>query len=89
MTAAKLTLKLDVEVINLGKELARQKGTSLSKLVEQFIKSEVAYDYQPVVILEPSAEILALTVTGGDDLFTKSDKELYAEYMDHLFNEGA
>lgn len=88
MTAAKLTLKLDAEVIDLGKQLAKQKGTSLSKLFEQFIKSQVAYDYKPVIILEPSKEILSLTVSGDADFMAKSDKELYAEYMDNLYNEG-
>ena len=88
MTATKLTLKLNAEVISQGKELAKRKGTSLSKLFEQFIKAEVAFDYKPVVILEPSEEILSLSVSGGTSLADKSDDDLYADYMDHLYNEG-
>ena len=40
MATTKLTLSMSEEAIRLGKELARESGTSLSKLVEGFILEE-------------------------------------------------
>ena len=81
MTATKLTLKLDKDIIEQGKELARRQGTSLSKMVENFLREQVAYDHVPYVLFEPSEEIMALTVDAGPEISDKSDKELLNEYL--------
>ena len=40
MPDAKLTLKLDRDAIALGKRLAKERGVSLSRLVEGFLRRE-------------------------------------------------
>lgn len=37
----KLTLKLDKEVIELAKEYVKERGTSLSKFIEDFLRKQV------------------------------------------------
>ena len=81
MTATKLTLKLDKDIIEQGKALAKRQGTSLSKMVEIFLRERVAYDYEPFILFEPSEEIMALTVEAGPDILSKSDRELLEEYL--------
>ncbi len=81
MDAAKLTLRLDAQIIEAGKAFAKRKGTSLSKMVEEFLREQISHDYQPVVILEPSAEVLSLSITTDAALSAKTDEDLREEYL--------
>ncbi len=60
MAATKLTLRLDEEVIALGKDFAKRKGTSLSKMVEQFILECTASVEKPLKVIEPDPALGAL-----------------------------
>ncbi|MEM8586327.1 MAG: DUF6364 family protein [Bacteroidota bacterium] len=60
MSSTKLTLSLDKSVIEKGKAYARQKGTSLSKLVEKLIKEETEPERQPLEVIPVDEDILNL-----------------------------
>lgn len=77
MPATKLTLRLDKDVIAQGKVYAREQGTSLSRLFEQFLrdKTRLRNNYKPVEVLEPNPEIGALFPISPH--FSASDESLY------------
>ncbi|MFK8165623.1 MAG: DUF6364 family protein [Lewinella sp.] len=81
MEAAKLTLRLNAQIIEEGKAFAKRKGTSLSKMIEEFLRDKLNHDYEPVVILEPSEEVLSLSVSADREMLTKTDEELREEYL--------
>ncbi len=43
----KLTLKLDKEVIELAKEYVKERGTSLSKFIEDMLRTHVKKEVDP------------------------------------------
>jgi hypothetical protein len=59
MAATKLTLRLDEEIIARGKVFAREQGTSLSRLFEQFLREQTkdSTAYIPVEVIEPDPEL--------------------------------
>ncbi|MEM9930296.1 MAG: DUF6364 family protein [Bacteroidota bacterium] len=81
MPAKKLTLRLDEDVIALGKEFARRQGTSLSKLFEQYIQTLVPPPKEPVSIVEPDEDILAL-ISPTSNLAEDSNRAYYDTYYD-------
>ncbi|WP_020568501.1 DUF6364 family protein [Neolewinella persica] len=92
MAATKLTLRLDDNVIERGKAFAKEQGTSLSKLIEQFLSEVAPPIKQEHIAIEPDPDILALMIprkTGGS--FAGNADEL-GEYYDavstnHLSSE--
>jgi hypothetical protein len=76
----KLTLSIDEKVIEQGKEFARGQGTSLSKLFEQFLKERILPTSEPLIIIEPDPEILALMGKPKVPLKPKTNREYYDEY---------
>lgn len=81
MEAAKLTLRLDKQIIERGKIYAKEQGTSLSKLFEGFL-SEVT---QPVEKTELYIDpyIRSLMFDSGET-GTGQNKDYYEEYFNHL-----
>lgn len=88
MTATKLTLRLDADVISQGKAYAKRKGTSLSKLFEEYLREQVMTDYEPVIVVEVSPEVMAHTASYRHEVQQKTDAELSEEYMEYLYNKG-
>ena len=77
----KLTLSLNEKVITLGKALAKEQGMSLSKLVEQFLQEQITPVREPVTVIEPDPDILALMGKPTTPLpEPKSNREYYDEY---------
>lgn len=86
MKAAKLTLRLDKQVIERGKEYAAAKGTSLSKMFEHFINeiTPPAID-QKLRTPDPSLkELFAPRPAGSFEM--KSNYELRDEYYTAILN---
>ena len=78
----KLTLSLNEEIIEQGKVLAKQRGTSLSKLVEQFLKEQIPPVREPLMVIEPDPDILALMGKPTIPLIEqKSNREYYDEHV--------
>ncbi len=78
----KLTLKLDGGVIEQAKRYARERGESLSGLVERYFRAlvEVGDDPQPGDIAEPAGLVGELTgLLEGAQV-----EELEAEYASYL-----
>lgn len=89
MPSAKLTLRLDKEVIELGKRFAREQGTSLSRMVESYILQNVAPPLPPKdrIIREPDPELMALFPPRPPGSFElKSPADLRDEYYTDLRN---
>ncbi|MFK8163894.1 MAG: DUF6364 family protein [Lewinella sp.] len=92
MAATKLTLRLDGNVIERGKAFAKEQGTSLSKLIEQFLSEVAPPIKQEHIAIQPDSDILALMIprkAGGS--FVENTDE-FAEYYDtvstnHLSSE--
>lgn len=59
MPDAKLTLKLDRDAIERGKRLAKERGVSLSRLVEGYIRRLVAEEDLPQTAEEARARLAA------------------------------
>jgi len=86
MAAVKLTLRLEAGIIDQGKAYARRKGTSLSKMFEEYLKQQVIEDHEPISVIEVSQEVLELSVQGPKDFALMTDKELMQAYLDEKFD---
>lgn len=85
----KLTLSLDEAIIDSGKALAKEQGTSLSKMIEQLLREQTKKKnlYVPVQVIEPDPEIGALFPVSAH--FSKADKNIAAlrdEYYTAVLN---
>ena len=74
---AKLTLKLDQEVIESTKHYARRHGTSLSRLVEDYFSVLVRDSRKDLELTGIVAELAGIA-KGAD---TEDPKEGYAAYL--------
>ena len=74
---AKLTLKLDSEVILRAKTYARQRKTSISRLVEQFLDSLT--DREAEEELTPMVKRLSGVIQLPEDYDFKSDRSSHLE----------
>jgi hypothetical protein len=81
-TKKKLTLSLNEEVIRQGKALARDQGMSLSKLVEIFIKEHAPEVKEPIMVIEPDPDILALMGKPAIPPRPRNNREYYDEYYE-------
>ena len=54
---AKLTLKFDKEIIEAAKEVASERGQSLSRIVENYLRVITREKREPTVVSEASVEI--------------------------------
>lgn len=82
----KLTLKLDKEVIELAKEYVKERGTSLSKFIEDFLRKQVkTKDKEYVDIYEglsPEVREIAMSFKGGEKIDEDFDfKKSKADYL--------
>lgn len=86
MAATKLTLRLEEEIIRQGKFYAKAKGTSLSKLVEQYLRELTAdhetekYEYW----VEPDPFVRSLSLsepTLGSEDDPLVDRLAYYNYL--------
>ncbi|HPS46075.1 MAG TPA: DUF6364 family protein [Bacteroidales bacterium] len=73
---SKLTLKLDQETIELAKEYAKDKNTSLSKMIENYLRLIVRRKRHDIGI-SPLVESLSGIIKGKN---TKMEKE-YVDYL--------
>lgn len=76
-TKKKLTLSIEQGLIEKGKLLAKEKGVSLSVLIENFILETVKSTpvHTPVSVIEPDAEIGALFPISPH--FSSSNKTMF------------
>ena len=85
MPATKLTLRLDEETIKQGKAFARSNGTSLSKLVEQFIQEKVeAASIRPPVRVVEIAPHLAALMGNSEGVPQRSKRDYLDQYLDTI-----
>lgn len=87
MAATKLTLRMDEEVIERGKAFAKRQGTSLSKLLEQYLKNVIKPIEEPVLVTEVDAALGALfppRVRVDENYELKRD---YTDYYDAKFEK--
>lgn len=73
---SKLTLKLDQETIELAKEYAKDKNTSLSKMIENYLRLIVRRKRHDIGI-SPLVESLSGIIKGKN---AKMEKE-YVDYL--------
>ena len=90
MPTSKLTLSIDKATIEQGKLLARYRGLSLSKLIEQFLQKEITElppkDY---IAVTPDAEVLAIVSDYKPTESYADDYDRYKEeYYEHIYNRG-
>jgi len=76
---AKLTLRLDKDVIEQAKEYAREHGTSLSNMIERYLsfvssKKENTEERQ----IDPLVQRLTGVISMRDD---EDEREMYREYL--------
>jgi len=76
---AKLTLRLDKDVIEQAKEYAREHGTSLSSMIERYLsfvssKKENTKECQ----IDPLVQRLTGVISMKDD---EDEREIYREYL--------
>lgn len=83
MPAVNLTLRLDQKVIELGKRFAKEQGTSLSKLVEQFLEEQTAQLKRQPIVVEPDPDVLALMLKSSGEKH-QSNRDIYDEYADSI-----
>jgi hypothetical protein len=86
MAATKLTIRLEEDIIRSGKLVAKAKETSLSKLVEQFLRELIAEyeseNYEYLVEPDPFVRSLSLSepTLGSEDDPTE-DRLAYYNYL--------
>lgn len=81
---AKLTLKLDKEVIELAKEYVKERGTSLSKFIEEMLRKKITEEEMNKYDI-PIHPLLKAMETGTDyfeknNITVKSPKEERSHY---------
>lgn len=73
----KLTIKLDEQIIEKAKQYAKQRGTSLSKLVENYFNA-----ISNESLVEEEITPLVKSLTGViPHISEKDEKEAYTEYL--------
>jgi len=75
----KLTLRLDSEAINRGKQFAKQQGTSLSQLVQEYFL--LLGDNDNIVEMVPVSAKLHSLLGIGSDSYDETD------YLTHLIEK--
>ncbi|MGB3591846.1 MAG: DUF6364 family protein [Nonlabens sp.] len=87
----KLTLKLDKEIIELAKVYVKERGTSLSKFVEDILKTHVTKREQiEDEDLHPDLLEFVKLIRTGNDLKIDEDfdyKKAKAEYLIEKYGE--
>jgi|TARA_B100001778_G_C18546607_1_gene610949 hypothetical protein len=76
---AKLTLKLDKEIIKRAKQYAQDKNTSLSKLIENILSKvtdKTSFQTETTPLVDGLSGILSLD---------KMDKEDYRDYLEEKY----
>ncbi|HNW97807.1 MAG TPA: DUF6364 family protein [Bacteroidales bacterium] len=76
---SKLTLKLDQDTIELAKDYARDKNTSLSKMIENYLRLLVRRNRQDIKI-SPLVESLS-------GVIKSKHTDMEKQYIDHLTNK--
>jgi hypothetical protein len=79
----KLTLKLDDQVIEKAKQYARQKNTSLSKLIEAYL------EYLTTTSKKESEEITPLVKSLSGIVNSSKKTDYKKEYKNHILNKYA
>jgi len=84
MAATKLTLRLDGNVIERGKAFAKEQGTSLSKLFENFLRETTPPIKKAHIAIKPDLDVLALMIPRKEaGSFTENTDEL-GDYYDYV-----
>lgn len=84
MESSKITLEIREDLLRQGNQYARNHGTSLSKLIEEFITSKIKYLDHPEGPFLPQADLdkafYAKNYQGHGDRMSR-DREAYHEYI--------
>lgn len=80
---AKLTLKLDKQIIEQAKSFAKSNHTSLSSLVESFFARLLEKEQNPILSASPTVKELAgvLKVQHESELESLKEKYLVEKYL--------
>lgn len=78
---AKLTLKLDKEVIDRAKEYASSQNRSLSRLIESYLKSLINKEYQQSVSDAEISPYVKSLKTGVNVLADIDQKKVRGDYL--------
>ena len=78
---SKLTLKLDNAVIERAKKYARNKDTSLSRLIENYL-SWVTSDKSDIDAISPLVKSLSGIIDLSDDF---NHKKAYADFLENKY----
>ena len=68
--------------------MAKRKGTSLSKLVEQWILSEVRNEHKRITVVEVSDAVKFSKAPYDTESHLQTDDQLYGEYLEYLYDKG-
>jgi hypothetical protein len=81
----KLTLSVDQEVIKKAKQFARDRGRSLSSLVEDYLKLVTGPPQKPVSEMSPLVKSLYGCISVPPDFDDKEElkKAIYKKYLGH------
>lgn len=77
----KLTLRLDEEVIAKAKEYAKEKKTSLSDLIENYLQ-KLTHEAKRSKAITPLVKSLSGVISPPDD---SSDKNDYTDYLTNKY----
>lgn len=75
---AKLTIKLDQDVIALAKMFAKKKNTSLSRLIEQYLEQLTSEENEEVISVTPLVKSLSGVVHSPENSATRKS---YLQYL--------
>ncbi len=87
---AKLTLKLDKEIIELAKVYVKERGTSLSKFIEQMLRSRIESEQQNKyadIEIHPILKAMETGIDYSENLKNKSYKGLRDEFYEEKWQK--
>ena len=86
----KLTLKLDKEIIELAKEYVKKRGTSISRMVEEYLKETLSTSKSDYPVT-PSEKLLAMETgtdyVAKDGLSTQNPQKEFEQLHDQKLKE--
>lgn len=85
---AKLTLKLDKEIIELAKIYVKERGTSLSKFIEEMLRQRVkAKEYDIYAELSPEVREIAMHFKDEGKVKLPEDFDFKKSKADYLLKK--
>ena len=83
---AKLTLKFDKEIIEAAKEVASERGQSLSRIVENYLRILTKEKLEPTIVSESDVDDIRISpfvkaLSKGTPLPNDLDENEYFEFL--------